>query len=95
MNVQDVLEWDEHHDPAQTPVRVTPWRMLGTYDRQLLDVLADGTWLHEDSLRRLLRWGRFRFFVITTKMVMFGWIEAKKTDSILRSAYRLNPAAWT
>lgn len=97
MNVRDILDWDEASDPAAAPARSVqaPWRMLGTRDRRLLDALADGTWTPEDVLRRLVKWGRLEFFFVTIKMVAFGWIEARPTNSFLRSEYRLSPKVWT
>lgn len=95
-HADDALDWDEARDPMRAPDRPVkaPWRLLGLRDRQLLDALSDGTWTPEDALRGLLRWGRLRFFLTTTRMVIAGWIEARPANSFLTSEYRLSPQVW-
>lgn len=94
--IRDILDWDESHDPAQAPERPSepPWASLGFRDRQVLDALSDGVWTPETTLRGMLRWGRVRFFLTTTRMVLQGWIEARPAGSPLRSEYRLSAEAW-
>ena len=96
--VDEVLEWDEGQDPTAAPVKIQPrparWAQLGRTERCVLDGLADGVWTSEKALRRHLGWGRIRFFVMTTWLVLTGWIEAREEDSILASEYRLSPAMW-
>jgi hypothetical protein len=94
-----LLTWDEANDgtPKAAPYRRPgdkPWRMLGMKDRQLLDAIADGIWVHEDTLRRRLKWGRLRFFLTTLRMVEAGWIEAREVGNVLKSEYRLRPGGW-
>lgn len=94
--IQDVLDWDESQDPAQAPVKTVtaPWHALGTWDRQLLDALADGAWTKENTLRETLKWGWVRFLLTTTRMVLVGWIEARQESSFFTSEYRLSEEAW-
>lgn len=94
--IRDILDWDEARDAMQAPVKAlkAPWSALGVRDRQLLDALADGSWTPESALRLLLGWGRLRFFLATTRAVVLGWIEARPTNSLFKSEYRLSPEAW-
>lgn len=96
--VDEVLDWDEERDPTAAPAKTQPrparWAQLGGMERCVLDALADGVWTSEKALRQHLRWGRTRFFVVTTWLVLTGWIEAREEDSILASEYRLSPAMW-
>ncbi len=94
--ITDVLDWDESQDPSQAPDKAltAPWRALGARDRQLLDLLADGEWVSEVSLRGKLGWGRGRFFITTIRMILVGWIKARPADSPLRSEYRLSAEVW-
>lgn len=96
--VDDVLTWDERRDPAAAPVKLRPrparWDRLSASERRLLDVLADGLWLSEGMLRRHLGWGRIRFFLVTLRLTVTGWIRAREENSILNSEYRLSSAMW-
>jgi hypothetical protein len=96
--LRKVLDWDESQDPTQAPNNrpaERPWRMLNRRDRELLDAIADGTWVHEEKLREQLHRGRLSFFFTTLRMVEAGWIEARQVDdSFFKSEYRLSPKAW-
>jgi len=95
-SARNVLDWDEGNDPAQARKRVIKptWALLGLRDRQLLEALSDGSWVSERVLRGLLKWGRVRFFVVTVRLVVTGWVEARPTDSVFQSEYRLAPDVW-
>lgn len=92
----DVLDWDEARDPMRAPDRpkTAPWARLGLSERLVLDALSDGEWTVESALRGFLRWGRVRFFLVTLRLVVEGWIEARPAGSFLTSEYRLGPLAW-
>jgi hypothetical protein len=96
--IKQVLAWDEKNDPAAAPPhkpQERPWKKLKLSDRELLEVLSEGTWMAEGVLREQLDWGSFRFFVSTVRLVHMGWIEARATNGrIWASDYRLNPEIW-
>ena len=96
--IKKVLSWDERQDPAAAPPKQSqerPWKRLGPGDRQLLEVLSEGTWMAEKVLRAKLGWGRMRFFVATVRLVQMGWLEARPTNGRMwDSDYRLNPEVW-
>jgi hypothetical protein len=98
--IRRVLAWDEQMDPAAAPLPVQtpkerPWRRLGLADRELLEALAEGTWVPEGALRKQLRWGRGLFFFSTVRLVQMGWIQARATNGrVWESDYRLNPEVW-
>lgn len=92
---EDVLDWDEAQDPSQAPKpKAAPWAKLGVTERQMLDALSDGDWIREGALRTFLHWGRFQFFLVTLRLVIAGWIEARPANSFLTSEYRLRPSTW-
>jgi hypothetical protein len=92
----EVEDWDEARDPSRAPPKPlrAPWHMLGMADRQVLDALADGTWTPERSLHGLLGWHWTKFLLVTSRMVLVGWIEARQASSVFRSDYRLSAEAW-
>ena len=97
--IKQVLAWDERVDPAAAPPhkpQERPWKKLKLADRELLEVLAEGTWVPEETLRNQLRWSRLRFFIATVRLVQMGWIEARPSvgGSFWSSDYRLNPEVW-
>lgn len=92
-----IEDWDEQRDPTRGPAKPEEDRrraLLGMADRRLLDALADGTWTPEGRLRRLLGWGRLKFLLVTARMVVTGWIEARQAGSFFQSEYRLSEEAW-
>lgn len=94
-----LLTWDEKHDGTprgSDPRKKAPPQTLTPPERQLLDTLADGEWLHEIELRRRLRWSRWKFFVTTLRMTSVNWLFARPagTSILSKSEYRLNPEAW-
>jgi len=92
--MKDVFDWDEERDPAAVRKALVPWSRLGATDRQLLDALADGVWTHEKALRGFLRWSRLRFFFVTLRLIMAGWIQARPAQSLIDSEYRLGRGVW-
>lgn len=96
--VERVLLWDENRDPAQAPPVPgrRPWHMLTRRDREVLDILAEAAWMHEDELRAKASRGRVSFFVTTMRMVEAGWIQVRPVSGSLlgKSEYRLSPGAW-
>lgn len=94
MSVQD---WDEERDPSRGPVKDVSfsWRLLGAQERMFLDSIADGTWVREGALRGHLRWGRLRFFLVSSWLVLTGWVEAKPENSYRSTLYRLSRRAWS
>lgn len=95
-----LLTWDEHNDGTQPalrdPRKKAPPESLTMSDRELLDAIADGTWVHEDTLREKLKWSRWKFFTTTLRMTSVEWILARPAGSSIlsKSYYRLNPEAW-
>ena len=98
--VSDIFDWDEARDPAQGKTQSKPrlpWHFLGRLDCQLLDEIADHEWATDDALRLRLGWSRVRFFVVTLRLTILGWIEARPWESRLgglHSAYRISSRAW-
>lgn len=96
-----LLTWDEQNDGTQPGLRddsrkKAPPKALTMSDRRLLDSIADGSWVHEDDLRKRLGWTRWQFFLTTFRMTNTGWLLVRPagTTILSRSEYRLNPEAW-
>ena len=56
-----LLTWDEQHDGTPRALlkllrKEAPLTSLTATDKQLLEVIADGDWVHEDDLRKRLGW---------------------------------------
>lgn len=91
-----VVEWDEARDPMRAPTRLRPWERLGLHDRELLDTVADGTWTTEAALKSRLGWPWHTFLLVTSRLVLTGWVVARPTGQSLLtgSEYRLSERAW-
>jgi len=92
-----VQEWDEERDPSRVPANrpSMSWHRLGANSRLFLDSLADGSWVREGALRAHLRWGRLKFFLVSSWLVARGWVEARPSNSYARTQYRLSERVWS